>query len=424
MILKSIVEYIWNTPLLLISEKIHGMSGLEIYAKLEYLNPFWSIKDRTALGIIKESKDKDIIESSSGNTAKALGILANLSGKNFLTVTNRIKQKEIEDILRIIWVDIESLPSWSECPDPHDPNSPFWVIQKIIWNNPWRYHWTDQYTNINNPQIHHDTTAREIDDDIGTPDFFFSGLGTTGSSRGIIEYFDDEWWKIQSIGIITAGGSYIPWIRNSHEMGEVWLFMKKYYEDIIPVNDQDAIDGMLDLIRKCGMLVWPTTGAVYHGMLEYLRSQNPETLKGKKVVFIACDRVEPYTSYIREKRPEIFEEKKEEKKESIKLWELKTLSREHLNDTKYLLIDMRSYQSYKLWHVTGSISFPFHKLQDYIKDWYLPFPKEKEIVFICPYGEESVLMSKIASWLGYKSASLEWGYIDYQEQFPENTTTE
>jgi cysteine synthase B len=60
------------------------------------------VKDRTALGILKESENKYIIESSSGNTAKALGILANLSGKKFLTVTNRIKQKEIEDILRII----------------------------------------------------------------------------------------------------------------------------------------------------------------------------------------------------------------------------------------------------------------------------------------------------------------------------------
>lgn len=411
MILTSITELIWNTPLLLIPEWVHGISGLEIYAKLEYLNPFWSIKDRTALGILKESGEKDIIESSSGNTAKALGILANLSEKGFLTVTNRIKQKEIEDILRIIWVDIESLPPWSECPDPYDPNSPFWVIQKIIRENPWKYYWTDQYTNTENPQIHHDTTAREIDDDLKTPDFFFSGLGTTGSSRGIIEYFTEKQWGMKSVGIITAWGSYIPWIRNSHEMGEVWLFIKRHYTDLIPVNDQDGIDCMLTLIRKCGMLVWPTTWAVYHGMITYLKSLDPQTLSGKKAVFIACDRIEPYTSYIREKRPEILVEKKEAKIESTKLWELKTISKEKLSEEKHLLIDMRSYPSYELGHITWSISFPFYKLQDYIKDGHLPFPKESPLIFICPFWEESALMSQIASGLGYESYSLEWWYL-------------
>lgn len=125
MIIKSITECIGQTPLLLIPESVHGIFGLEMYAKLEYLNPFGSVKDRTALGILKGSEALDIIESSSGNTAKALGILAGLAGQKFLTVTNRIKQREIEDILRIIGVEIKNLPPGSECPDPNDPNSPF-----------------------------------------------------------------------------------------------------------------------------------------------------------------------------------------------------------------------------------------------------------------------------------------------------------
>lgn len=409
MILNSLVEHIGNTPLLLIPEKIHGFDWVEIYAKLEYLNPFGSVKDRTALGILKRSEDKDIIESSSWNTAKALGILANLSGKGFLTVTNRIKQKEVEDILRIIWIDIQSLPPGSECPDPHDPNSPFWVIERIMSENPWKYYWTDQYTNIDNPQIHHDTTAWEIDDDIGTPDFFFSGLGTTGSSRGIIEYFQEKSSEMSSIGIITEWGSYIPGIRNSYEMGEVWLFIKKYYTDIISVSDQDAIDGMLTLIRRCGMLVWPTTGAVYHGMIEHLRSLDPSELQWKKLVFIACDRVEPYTGYIREKRPELFEtEKKVEKPRT--LWELRAIKKADIEKWKYILIDMRSYPSYELSHIPWSLSFPFYKLQEYLKENYLPFPQETQLVFICPFWEESALMSQIANWLWYNSYSLEGGY--------------
>ena len=411
MILKSITEHIWNTPLLLIPESVHGISDVSIYAKLEFLNPFWSVKDRTALGIIKKSGNKNIIESSSGNTGKALGILASIEWRNLLTVTNRIKQKETEDLLKIIWVKIKSLPPWSECPDPNDPSSPFWVIKNIVRDNPWKYYWTDQYTNIENPKIHHDTTAWEIYNDIWIPDFFFSWLGTTGSSRGIIEYFQEKWSKMKNIGIITASGSYIPWIRNSHEMAEVGLFIKKYYTDIIPVNDQNAIDSMLILIRKCGILAWPTTGAIYHGLIHYLNGLDKKEKAGKKIVFIACDRIDPYMSYLREKRSELFENtSNSENKKSTKTWVAQFIEKNEIISSKYTIIDMRSYASFELGHITWSISFPFFKLQEYVSEGYLPFSKTTPLVFICPYGEESSLMSQIANGLWYNSYSLKEGY--------------
>ncbi len=420
MIINTITELIGNTPLLRIHEIIHGFDWVEIFAKLEYMNPFWSIKDRTAIGLMGWVREEEyIIESSSGNTAKALGILASIQGKKMMSVTNRIKQKEVEDILRIIGVDIESLPPGSECPDPNDPNSPFRVIRSILNTNPKKYYWTDQYTNTANPGIHSDTTAREIDTDIGTPDYFFSWLGTTGSSRGISEYFREK-WDMKSIGIITAGSSYIPGIRNSREMGEVGLFDRKYYTNYEAVRDDDAIESMLLLIRKCGMLVWPTTWATYHGMMEYLRKQDPETLKWKKVVFIACDQVESYTSYIREKRPDIFAEKWGVTAEIV-LW-VADIVDDIAIDTSSLIIDMRSYASYEIWHIRRSISFPFAELQRHIKDGYLPFPREINLIFVCPFWEESILMTQIANWLGYMSASLQGGYLEYRDRHPDDIT--
>lgn len=406
MIITSITQHIGNTPLLLIPESIHKVKGCKIYAKLEYLNPFWSIKDRTALWILSRSEEKDLIESSSGNTAKALWILANLSGKKFITVTNRIRHREIEDILRVIWVEIQNLPPWSECPDPNDPNSPFRTIQNILEKNPWKYHWTDQYTNNGNTKIHHDTTAKEIDHDMGSPDYFFAWLWTTGSSRGIIEYFEEKWANMKSFGIITDHWSYIPGIRNSNEMGEVWLFEKHYYKDFLPVSDQVAIEGMLKLVRKCGILVWPTSGAVFEAMIAYLQSLDPIQVMGKKVVFIACDRIEPYTWYLRAKHPSLFETQENPAKQ-IELWETLTISESQLRDEKYLLVDMRSRPSYEIWHIPRSLSFPYHKLESYVKEGYLPFPKEMPIVFICPFWEESALMSQMANGLGYTTYSLE-----------------
>lgn len=94
-------------------------------------------------------------------------------------------------------------------------------------------------------------------------------------------------------------------------MAEVGLFERKVYSDVKVVKEQDAIDAMLLLIRKCGLIVGPTTGATFSGMMEYLKKQNPEDLVGKKAVFIACDRLEPYTGYLREKRKSLFETKED-----------------------------------------------------------------------------------------------------------------
>lgn len=264
MIITNIQEVIGNTPLLLIPENIHGIKGLELYAKCEFLNPFGSIKDRTAMGLLREAKDYDyIIESSSGNTAKALGVLASVQGKKLLDVSRKMHQQEVEDIIRIVGTEIKSLPAGSECPDPSDPNSPFEVIKRIMSENPGKYYYTDQFLNQGNPKIHEETTAREIDDDIGTPDFFFAGLGTTGSSQGVHNYFASR-STMKNIGIITAGHSHLPGIRNSQEMFEVGLFKPELYHDFSEVDEQNAIDHMLVLIRKCGLLVGPTSGATFY----------------------------------------------------------------------------------------------------------------------------------------------------------------
>lgn len=123
------------------------------------------------------------------------------------------------------------------------------------------------------------------------------------------KYFKNKNTKI--VGVITAPRSFLPGIRNVEEMREVGLFDPELYSSNEAVNDQDAIDAMLNLIRKCGLLVGPTTGASYVGMMQFLKKQNPADLVGKKAVFIACDRLEPYTGYLKEKRPSLFSENTE-----------------------------------------------------------------------------------------------------------------
>lgn len=426
MIITKIEEVIGNTPLFLIDEKIHQIPGLKIYAKCEFLNPFWSVKDRTAIGLLEEAGNHEwIIESSSGNTAKALGALARVRGKKLLDVSRKMPISEVEDIIRIIGADMKILPPGSECPDPSDPNSPLEVIAREMRENPKKYFFTDQFSNPQNAKIHETTTAREIENDIGTPDFFFAGLGTTGSSLGVHNHFSAS-KKMKTVGIITAGSSHLPGIRNSTEMFDVGLFDSAIYEDFQSVNEQNAIDEMLTLIRKCGLLVGPTSGATFFGMKEFFKKQPPESLHGKTAVFIACDRLEPYTGYLRHKKPELFEENSENfspKNPEKMIKNVAKTTNDISDNAETILIDMRSQASYQIEHIRGSICMPFEMLKSTISNSLLPFSKSSEIIFICPIGEESALMAQMAENFGYRAKSLTGGFLEYREKHPEKLET-
>lgn len=129
--------------------------------------------------------------------------------------------------------------------------------------------------------------------------------------------------------------------------------------------------------------------------------------------------MEQYTGYLREKRKSLFEENTKNLENSVDTNTL--ITKTDIIDTNagQILIDMRTNISYEMGHITGSLNFPFESLRQYISNDYLPFPKESELVFICPFGEESELLAQIATKLGYKASSLAGGYLAYKEKFPE-----
>lgn len=235
---------------------------------------------------------------------------------------------------------------------------------------------------------------------------------------GVTKFFHNSGTK--TIGIIAENRSFLPGIRNTDEMREVGLFDPELYADFETVNDQDAIDDMLDLIRKCGLLVGPTTGASFRGLKNFFKKQNPADLVGKKAVFIACDRLEPYTGYLREKRKSLFAEEKNSEKNFEKISENIVEKTEKISENSgEIIVDMRSHISYEMGHIRGSINLPFEDLRKYLSHDYLPFPKESKIIFVCPFGEESEILANMANSLGYNASSLAGGFLDYKEKNPE-----
>ena len=432
MLYKSVTELIGNTPLIEISKEITKLKNINVYAKCELYNPFGSLKDRAGYAMLKDEIQKlkennmTVIESSSGNTAKALQIICSMNGIPFKTITNRIKIPETKEILKVAGAEIEELPGLSECPDPTDPNDPVAYIERIVSENSNKYYHTNQYTNLKNPKAHYEHTGKEIYDDLGKVDYFFGTLGTTGSSRGTIEYLLEKNKNLKKIGIIAEKGDTIPGIRNKDEMYEVGIFNKSLYDEIVSVNSDEAVEEMLVLNRKCGILGGPTSGAAFKGTLKYLREIDDKLKEPANAVFIACDRMEWYMSYIKKRRPEIFDS--EIKRETIRtlteedMKYAKTIdvnnAEEWIEKNNPIIIDLRGNLAYKNGHIANAINITDIFFEDLV-DNGTPFSKENSVLLVCSIGDKSKKFSSLLNKKGMNVYSLENGMIAWRENsFP------
>ena len=428
MLYKSVTELIGNTPLIEISKEITRLKNINVYAKCELYNPFGSLKDRAGYAMLKDEIQKlkennmTVIESSSGNTAKALQIICSMNGIPFKTVTNRIKIPETKEILKVAGAEIEELPGLSECPDPTDPNDPVAYIERIVSENSNKYYHTNQYTNLKNPKVHYEHTGKEIYDDLGKVDYFFGTLGTTGSSRGTIKYLLEKNKNLKKIGIIAEKGDTIPGIRNKDEMYEVGIFNKSLYDEIVLVNSDEAIEEMLVLNRKCGILGGPTSGAAFKGTLKYLREIDDKLEEPANAVFIACDRMEWYMSYIKKRRPEIFDS--EIKRETIRtlteedMKYAKTIdinnAEEWIEKNNPIIIDLRGNLAYKNGHIANAINITDIFFEDLV-DNGTPFSKENSVLLVCSIGDKSKKFSSLLNKKGMNVYSLENGMTAWRE---------
>lgn len=428
MVFNHITELIGNTPVLRIDPSVHGLRNIDVYAKLEYFNPFGSVKDRIAWGMIREdlpemqATQQQILEMSSGNTAKALQMLASVYGLTFKTITNRIKIPEQKAILTLLGAQIEELPGASDCHDPNDPNDPLVYIERERARLGDAVYFTSQYNNPRNLETHECTTGAEMVKDLPKIDFFFGGLGTTGSTRGAAQRMRETNPSLKTIGIAATKQDYIPGIRNRDEILEVGLFDPAFYETIEYVSSHVAVDATLALVRQVGMLCGPTTGACYAGMLEYLRRIDMTLTERKTAVFIACDRVEWYVSYIKERRPELFRERAQ--RDGIvnlteqALEDVPTVEAHEapswISEYKPLIIDTRGHQSFALMHIPDSINIPEATARVLVEQGD-PFPKNRVVLFVCPRGEQS---RAYAAWLtrrGYRAYSLAGGLLAWKD---------
>jgi len=432
MIINSITELIGNTPLLRIPQEVSGLQNIDLYAKLEMMNPFGSVKDRIAwsmlrphLAELKEGK-KLVLENSSGNTAKALQAICGMHGISFKLVTAMARIPEPKKVLKVLGAEIEEIPSASDCFDPNDPNDPQYLIERIVEDNPDKAFFTSQFTNKSNPDEHYQSTGSEIIEDLKTVDYLIGGLGTSGSTFGAGKRIRETSPDLKLFGLTAEKYDFIPGIRTVDEMWETGVYQESAYDKIQPISSSKALDGMLTLNRRCGLLCGPTSGANFEGALDLLKGEDlqlQESGERKTAVFIVCDRLEWYISYIENRRPELFGEVSEKKRlyglsiEEIEEAPARTATDlpNWLESANPLVVDVRSKVAFQLGSLPDAVNIPLEILEPLLESGH-PFEKKRPVLFVCQIGVKTRAAAAYLCAQGYEAYHLEGGIRAWRDR--------
>lgn len=288
------------TPLVRLN-RVTANAALEPYLKLEWLNPFGSVKDRAAAyllaGMIERGdlKGRDIVEASSGNTAIALAALTTLIGKHLTVTIPDGVPEEKKVMLRMLGAEVWETPD-DLCPIDHPKDGAIALARSLAAADGGnRLVMANQYENEDNVRAHYETTGPEIwRQTEGKVEYFVAGLGTTGTITGTGRYLKEQDPAIQVIAIEPQRGHRIPGLKSFQEAKEPGILDWDGIDDVIRVDDEPAYAATKRLHREEGLIVGPSTGAVVHAM-----NQLPDSARGV-AVGISPDSGSKYTSYFRD----------------------------------------------------------------------------------------------------------------------------
>ena len=299
----SILDAIGNTPLVRLV-RLHPPGNL--VAKIEYVNPGGSIKDRIGLVMI-EAAERDgllqpggtIVEPTSGNTGVGLAMAAAIKGYRLVCVMPDKMSKEKIDGLRAYGAEVHIAPTDVE---PDDPRSYYSVAARLVEETPGAFS-PDQYSNPANPEAHYRSTGPEIwEQTDGEIDVLVLGVGTGGTVTGTAQYLKEHKPDIQVVGVDPVGSVYTA--RSDDEVhtyltegvGEdFWpeTFDPTLVDRFLQVSDAAAYAMARRLASTEGVLVGSSGGMAVVGALE-VAAEVPDSL----VVVILPDSGRSYISKV------------------------------------------------------------------------------------------------------------------------------
>jgi cysteine synthase len=285
------------TPMVRIN-RLHRSQDFPLYAKLEWMNPFGSIKDRPAWAMLQDLEARGevggirgVVEPTSGNTGISLAAMARARGYHARVVVPNKVPLEKKILLKIAGAELDVI-SDELCPAPGLGDGSINLAKTHAKASSDKYTLPNQYENEKNVEAHFKTTGPEIwKQTQGKITHLFVSLGTCGTVTGTSKFLRSKNPDVKVIAVQPTEGHDVPGLRNVTQLGVSKLFDSSLIDDILEIDFRIAYKRALDLSQNEGLLAGPSSGLIFEGALEIISRDK----KGFGVM-IFPDNIFKYTS--------------------------------------------------------------------------------------------------------------------------------
>ncbi|MCX5901996.1 MAG: cysteine synthase family protein [Proteobacteria bacterium] len=291
----SLLSAIGNTPLVELQRMWDAdKTGVRILAKLEGSNPGGSVKDRPAYYMLKSAiesgeltRDKTILEPTSGNTGIGMAMIATAMGFRIKLTMPACVSEERRAILIALGAELELTPGCDKT------DGAIRRAHHIMEMHGDQYYMPDQFSNPANWKAHYETTAPEVVRDTrGAVDAFVAGMGTTGTLMGCSRYFKEHNKKTKVVGVEPTLNHRIQGLKNMQESIVPSIYEPALLDKKIVCEDDAAFETFREMALREGLFCGLSSGAALWGAIQVAR----ELPRGSTVVVIFADRGERYLS--------------------------------------------------------------------------------------------------------------------------------
>jgi len=296
MIYQNILQTIGDTPMVKIN-KLNPNPQVNIYAKIEGVNPGGSIKDRIALKMLEQAEaegkldngrknGRTIIEATSGNTGIALAMIGAVKGYKVEIVMSDAVSIERQKMIKAFGAKITLTPG------KLGTDGAIIKAKELVEKYPEKYFRPDQFSNEYNKIAHYETTAQEIwKQTNGEIDYFVGTIGTSGTLMGVAAYLKKYKPTVKIVSAEPEKGHYIQGLKNMEEAIVPELYDKKKLDEIIIIDTEKAFAMSREIVKKEGIFVGMSSGAAMLASIEVAKK-----IKSGNIVTIFPDRGEKYLS--------------------------------------------------------------------------------------------------------------------------------